>query len=434
LKEIDDMVFSHDEVKNSIRKYLESLPGLFSYRFAVPMSGPPTGNDVEIRVKGDDLDRLQYIGEIIKRELEEIPGVVDIEDSFLPGKNEVQILPDFDKLALHGLSVAQISSFVRQATFGFSISKFRGSGMEEFDIIVRLNKDQVVDLESLKNLRLQTPRGGLIDLKDIADFKIESGLAKIDHRDQKRIITITGNTTVYSENNVTRKRTSDEVVQELIGNKMTGKAGRLESFESRFPGYQMEFGGVVEEQRKSYQSLFMAFGVAILIIFAILATQFKSYVQPLIVMFVIPFSFIGVVFGLLVTGLPFSLTTLVAIVALAGVVVNDSLVLVDFVNRERADGVDRWNSLINAGATRLRPIILTTVTTIGGLLPMIFSTSKTVSDWKPMAVSIAFGLAFATIITLFIIPAFYSLVDSFFGKFNLTRFKSHKSYEECIRD
>jgi multidrug efflux pump subunit AcrB len=274
----------------------------------------------------------------------------------------------------------------------------------------------------------------MIDLKDIADFKIESSLAQIDHRDQKRIITITANTSFYTENGVRRKRTSDEVVQELVGNKLAGKPGRLENFESRFSGYQMEFGGVVEEQRKSYQSLFMAFGIAIMIIFAILATQFKSYVQPLIVMFVIPFSFIGVVLGLLLTGLPFSLTTLVAVVALAGVVVNDSLVLVDFVNRERLEGVDRWNSLINAGSTRLRPIILTTITTIGGLLPMIFSTSKTVSDWKPMAVSIAFGLAFATMITLFIIPAFYSLVDSFFGKLNLTRFKSHKSYEECVKE
>jgi multidrug efflux pump subunit AcrB len=434
LKEIDEMKYSHEQIKNSIRVFLDTLPGLYSYRFAVPMSGPPTGNDIELRVKGDDLQRLQYIGDIIKQELAGITGVVDIEDSFQPGKKEVQILPDYDKMAYYGISVAQLSAFVRQATYGFTISKFRGGSSKEFDIIVRLKKEQIVDLEDLKNLKLRTISGAMIALKDITDFKIETGLAQINHRDQKRIITITANTSFYTENGMTRKRTTDEVMQELTGSKLTGKSGRLENFESRFSGYQMEFGGVVEEQRKSYQSLFLAFGIAIMIIFAILATQFKSYVQPLIVMFVIPFSFIGVILGLLITGLPFSLTTLIAVVALAGVVVNDSLVLVDFVNRERQEGKDRWNSLINAGATRLRPIILTTITTIGGLLPMIFSTSKTVSDWKPMAVSIAFGLAFATLITLFVIPAFYSMVDSFFGKLNLTRFKTHESFNDCVKD
>ena len=167
-------------------------------------------------------------------------------------------------------------------------------------------------------------------------------------------------------------------------------------------------------------------------IFTILAAQFKSYVQPFIVMMTIPFSLIGVIVGLLVTGLPASLNSLVAVVALAGVVVNDSLVLVDFVNRERDQGIDRWNSLINAGALRLRPIILTSVTTIFGLMPMMLSTAEAVADWKPMAVSIAFGLAFATILTLFLIPVIYSLVDSLFGRIGVTRFKTHLSYKECV--
>ena len=430
----DKMNYNHEEIKNDIRNFMDDHPGIYSYKFAVPQSGPPTGKDIEIRVKGDNLERLQYIGDIIKTELGEITGVVDIEDSFLPGKKEVIIIPKYDKLSMYGLSVAQLSSFVRTASYGSTVSKFRGFGVDEYDIIVRLKEEQIKDLEDLKNLRIRTLSGNLIDLRDIADFKLESSLAQIDHWDKKRIITITGDTSFYTENGKTKKRTTDEVMNELLGNKLTGTVGRLANFEQRFSGYQLDFGGVVEEQRKSYQSLGLAFGIAIMIIFAVLATQFKSYVQPLIVMFVIPFSFIGVIAGLLITGLPFSLTTLVAVVALAGVVVNDSLVLVDFVNRERAMGVDRWNSLINAGATRLRPIILTTVTTIGGLLPMIFSTSKAVADWKPMAVSISFGLAFATMITLFIIPAVYSLVDSFFGRFHLTRFKSHKSYAECVTE
>ena len=228
------------------------------------------------------------------------------------------------------------------------------------------------------------------------------------------------------------KRSPNEVNEFLFGNQLLGKTGTLSNFSQRYPGYLIESGGVMEEQRKSYGSLYMAFIVAVLIIFTILAAQFKSYVQPLIVMTTVPFAFIGVIFGLWVTRLPFSLTTLTAFVALAGVVVNDSLVLVDFVNRLRDQGVDRWNSLIEAGKTRIRPIFLTTITTVSGLLPMIFSTSKASADWKPMAVSIAFGLVFATMLTLLVIPCIYSLVDSLFGKMKMTRFKQHLSIDEAL--
>ncbi len=432
LKDINDMKYSHTEIKKAIRSYLEKLPGLYTYQFSKPQQGAPTGNDVEIRVKGDNLERLKYIGNIIKDELEKIPGVVDIEDSFQPGKKEVQIIPKHERLALYGLSVSQIAGFIRTASYGTTISKYRGDGTDEYDIILRLKEDQIDDLNDLDNLKIRTRNGDLINLNELADFEIKSGLAQIKHRDKKRIIVITGNTTLYKDGNKMKKRSTDDVMQTLMGSRITGAEGTLSNFQQRFPGHILEFGGVAEEQKKSYTSLFLAFGVALLLIFTILAAQFKSYVQPFIVMMTIPFSLIGVIFGLLVTGLPASLNSLVAVVALAGVVVNDSLVLVDFVNRERDKGVDRWNSLINAGATRLRPIILTSVTTIFGLMPMILSTSQSASEWKPMAVSIAFGLAFATVLTLFVIPVIYSLMDSFFGRIGVTRFKTHLSYDDCV--
>ena len=432
LKDIDDMKYSHAEIKKTIRSYLEKIPGLYTYQFAKPQKGAPTGNDVEIRVKGDNLERLKYIGNIIKDELEKIPGVVDIEDSFQPGKKEVQIIPKHERLALYGLSVSQVAGFIRTASYGTTISKYRGDGTDEYDIILRLKEDQIDDLNDLDHLKIRTRNGDLINLNELAEFEIKSGLAQVRHRDKKRIIVITGNTSLYKDGEKMKKRSTDDVMQILMGNRITGAEGTLSNFQQRFPGHILELGGVAEEQKKSYTSLFLAFGVAILLIFTILATQFKSYVQPFIVMMTIPFSLIGVIFGLLVTGLPASLNSLVAIVALAGVVVNDSLVLVDFVNRERDNGVDRWNSLINAGAIRLRPIILTSVTTIFGLMPMILSTSQSASEWKPMAVSIAFGLAFATILTLFVIPVIYSLVDSLFGRFGVTRFKTHLSYKDCV--
>ncbi len=433
LVESDKMSYTHEEIKRSIRSFLDITPGVYSYGFALPTTGPPTGKDVEIRVKGDNLSRLEYIGDIIKNELAQIPGIVEIEDSFQPGKKEIKIYPDHEKLALYGLSVAQVAGLVRTASYGSTISKYRGDGIDEFDLIVRVKESQVDDLEEIKSLKIRNNMGSLIELRDIADFQLTSSLAIIEHRDRKRIITITGDTSIYSDKGTMKKLTTDEVMRKLQGNRITGEKGIFSNFSNRFPGYTIEYGGVQEEQKKSYDSLFLAFGIAIMLIFAILATVFKSYVQPLIVMLTIPFSFIGVIIGLLVTGLPFSLTTLVAVVALAGVVVNDSLVLVDFVNKEREKGVDRWNSLINAGAIRLRPIILTTITTIIGVMPMIISTSKAARDWKPMAVSIAFGLAFATLLTLFVIPVIYSLVDSLFGRLKLTRFRTHQSYRDCVR-
>jgi len=327
-----------------------------------------------------------------------------------------------------------VASVIRTACYGTEVSKFRGSGGEEYDMIVRVDREYIEDIENLKILKVRNYRGELVALQDIATFQIEQGLANIKHWDSKRAITITANTSDYMNGSRSKKRTPGEVNETLFGSQLKGTKGAFSNFSQKYPGYLIESGGVMEEQRKSYGSLYLAFIVAILIIFTILAAQFKSYVQPLIVMTTVPFAFIGVIFGLWVTRLPFSLTTLTAFVALAGVVVNDSLVLVDFVNRLREQGVDRWNSLIQAGKTRIRPIFLTTVTTVSGLMPIIFSTSRASADWKPMAVSIAFGLVFATMLTLLVIPCIYSLVDSLFGKMKLTRFKQHITIDEALRN
>jgi multidrug efflux pump subunit AcrB len=434
LIELDDMKFSNNQIKNRIRKYIETLPELYSFTFKDgEHGGPPTGEDIEIRIKGDDLTRLEEIGEYIISEIEKIPGTTDIETSFAEGKKEIRIIPKHDKMALYGLNVRNVSSLVSIASFGAPISKYRGSGMNEYDIILRVQNDQIEDLSDLENLPIRTMNGDVIALKEVADLEIGAGYAEIQHRDRKRLITVTGSVTTYPNGNGTKMRTADEVTNILRGNKISGEKGVLSGFSERFPGYQIEYGGQAEEQSKTNKSLYFAFGISLLLVFTILATQFKSAVQPLIVMITIPFAFIGVVFGLLVTGLPFSMMTMISIVALAGVVVNDALILVDFVNRERANGVDRWNSLINAGSIRLRPILMTTITTIAGFMPIMLSTSSTTSDWKPMAVSIAFGLAFATMLTLFAIPVIYSLIDSLFGKLGMTRFKTHLSYEECVK-
>ena len=432
LKEADERVNDYDHIKGVIRQYVSNLPGVYTYKFAQSRGGPPTGQDVDIRIKGDNLNRLKYIGNIVKNELSNIPGVVEIEDSFTSGKKEIQLIPDHNKLGIYGLTVGQVASAVRTASYGSTVSEYRGGSSDEYDIIVRLKESQMNNLEDLKELKIRTSRGSIIALREVVDLKLESSLSSIKHRDEKRLINVTASTTMYKEGNMMRKRTPDEVTQIIMGNKLTGQKGVFENFEKRFPGYQMELGGRAEEQRKSYGSLKLAFLIAILMVFAILATQFKSYIQPLIVMTTIPFAFIGVIFGLLVTQLPLSINTLVAIVALVGVVVNDSLVLVDFVNREREKGMNRWQSLINGGSIRLRPIMLTTITTIIGLMPMIISPGDAGRDWRPMAVAMAFGLAFATVLTLIVIPVIYSIVDSVGGRMGISRFKKHLTFKEAL--
>jgi len=183
-----------------------------------------------------------------------------------------------------------------------------------------------------------------------------------------------------------------------------------------YPGYEIEFGGEYEETQESFVSLFASFLVAILLIYLILGTEFQSFIQPLIVMFTVPFAFIGVVIGLVVMRYPFTLNAGVAIVALAGVVVNDSIVLVDFVKRARARGATRWESIVEAGCMRLRPILLTSITTILGVLPLAMGWGGVSASWGPMAAALAWGLAFATILTLFVIPSLFSIVDDIRAK------------------
>ena len=429
----DDMTYSHDEIRSSIRSYLKTIPELSSYAFKEgERGGAPTGNDVELRILGDDFDTLINIEEYLSEILSSINGVTDIESNLQEGKNEIHIVPRYDKIQMYGINESQISSLLATATYGRTVSQFRGSGIDEYDIIVKYEEDLVDNLAQLKSLKLRSSSGELIAVSEVADFVITKGYSEISHYDQKRVMTITANTSDYEVNGQTSRRTPSEVTSLLKGNKISGNEGLLSNFNQQYPGYELEYGGTAEQQSETYNSLYLALAIAILLIFTILSTQFGSYVQPFIVMFTIPFALIGVIFGLMITGLPFSVMTLISVVALAGVVVNDSLVLVDFVNKERERGVDRWNSLINAGKPRLRPILMTTITTIAGFMPMILSSSSASDDWKPLAVAMAFGLAFATTITLLVIPGLYSYVDSFFGRFKMTRFKTHISFKEAM--
>jgi len=239
-----------------------------------------------------------------------------------------------------------------------------------------------------------TPTGAAVPLKDVADIREEKGYADIHRFDGERAIT------VYAS--VDREKTTAfKVSQSLIS--------AFADIESLYPGYQLDFRGVFDEITESFSELWKLFIVGLLLIYVVLGAQFKSFIQPIIILFAVPFGIIGAMVGLLLANATLSIVAMFGIVALAGIVVNDSIVLIDFINRYRRNGSGRWRAILRGAGVRLRPILLTTITTVCGLIPMAIGLGGKSPIWMPLASTIIFGLTFATLLTLFVMPALYAI-------------------------
>jgi len=383
-----------DDIIDQLRKELRyiSVKSLEFYKFT---AGPPTGSPVEVQILGKYFDELKELAELLKEELAKMPGVFDIRDNFTPGKKEMKIIVDEDKASLLGLDIHQIAFAVRNAFEGRVATVFREAD-EEIDVIVKFREDARQSLSDIENMKIVNRAGQLIPFREVASIKIEQGYSTIHRYERDRSITISAD--------VDEKVNSAVVINQELQ--------RIFPDISRsYAGYKLHLGGQFEEFKTAFSSLFQLFAIGVLLIYLILATQFRSFFQPFIIMFTIPFAFIGAMIGLFIIQSHFSITTLFAIVALAGVAVNDAIVLISFVNNSRAKGDSRWKSLILAGRTRLRPVILTSITTIFGLLPMAIGISGKSEVWAPMASTIIWGLAFATVMTLFAIPSLYAIMD-----------------------
>ncbi|MFH1782414.1 MAG: efflux RND transporter permease subunit, partial [Candidatus Omnitrophota bacterium] len=252
------------------------------------------------------------------------------------------------------------------------------------------------DLDVFKKILVRNSYGNLISLEKVATIETVPGTTTIHHLDGKRVVTASSN---VDENKITS----------LKVNKLLGK--KFKDLSKRYIGYSVKYGGEQEETLDSLMSLLKAFFYAFLIIYLILASSFRSIVQPFIVMLAIPFGLIGVIIAFILHGLPFSFMAILGIVGLNGIVVNDSIVLVDFINKLRREGIDRKHSIIKAGQMRLRPVLLTTITTVGGLATVAYGIGGKDPFLVPMALTICWGIAFATILTLIVIPCIYSIVD-----------------------
>ncbi len=399
-----------DEVIASLREKTTNISGIEKLNFVKLQGGPPQGQDVEVKVKGDKFEQLVEIAERLKGTLGEIDGVEDIRDDFRIGKSELRIYLKSEKAAYFGMSTLQVAQTVRTAIEGAKATTYREAD-DAIDVIVKYDENRLQTIEQIKDMLITTPMGTTVPLKDVAHIVEEKGYSDIRRFEGERAIS------VYAT--VDRDKTTPFAVTEAL---MTSFA----NIESLYPGYRLDFRGVFDEIRESFADLQKLFIVGILVIYMILGAQFKSFTQPIIILFAVPFGMIGAMVGLLISNATLSMIAMFGIVALAGIVVNDSIVMIDFINKFRERGHNRWYAILKGGSIRLRPIILTSMTTIIGLIPMALGLGGKSPIWMPMAYTIIFGLAFATLMTLFVMPALYAIITdlrAFFLKDPEARFR-----------
>ncbi|VAX20821.1 Acriflavin resistance protein [hydrothermal vent metagenome] len=369
--------------------------------------GPPSGPPINVELSGPDYDLLSGLSLQVAETLKKIPGLVDLESDYSAGRPEISVTIDREQAAKYGFSTKDIANVIRTAIHGQKASTFRQS-KDEYDIRVRLQLNRRDRIEKLKSLFIKH-EGNLAPLSSFAKITTSSGYGDIAHIDQKRVITVS--TKLASGIN-------QNAMLATVKEKLTEKIALPE-------GYRMAYTGQDKEQQESEEFLTKAFIGALLLIAFVLILEFNSFATPLIILSSVVLSMIGVVIGLMVTVTPFGvIMTGVGVISLAGVVVNNSIVLLDYTILLRERGMGKYNAIVTAGMTRLRPVLLTAITTILGLMPMAVGISFdfkkfsliTQSDssewWGPMAVAIIFGLGFATVLTLVVVPTLYSLLDS----------------------
>lgn len=397
LTQAQDRKRTADEIIEEIREKTRDMEGFTDLRFDKAESGPPVGKAVEAKIRGEDFAVLDRIAGEYMDHLKGVNGTTDITWDHKPGKEEIRVKVDHNKAAVAGLSIGQIARTVRAVFEGGIATKIKPvKAEEETDVTVRFDRDKTKDISVFDEILVANTAGRLIPLKKVATIERAPGTTTIHHLDGKRVVTASCNVD-------TAKATSMQVNTLLMK--------KFRDISDRYLGYSVKYGGEQEETVDSLKSLLRAYFLAFLFVYLILASFFKSIVQPFVVMLAIPFGLIGVVFSFLAHGIPLSFLAILGVVSLNGIVVNDSIVLMDFINKLRAQGMERRESIIKAGQMRLRPVILTTVTTAGGLSTVAYGIGGRDPFLVPMAMALCWGLLFATALTLIVIPCIYSIVD-----------------------
>ncbi|MEZ4352725.1 MAG: efflux RND transporter permease subunit [Myxococcota bacterium] len=388
-----------ERARDIVREVAAANPSAISaWRVESERYGPPVGRPVEVRIQSEDFAVNKKIADELKVYLSTIPGVSGVDDNLKEGPREIRLEVDDERASRYGLTFEDLARALRGANDGIVSSSFRSpTAVEDDDIRVQLEPDQRDDVLDLLEVEVRGANGQLVRLADVADLEITRSYLAYRRVDGKRAVTVFADV-------------DDDLATSVSVNR--DLEARFADILERFPQVDIVYGGEYQESNEAIANTLAAFPVALLAIYMLLATLFRSYLQPFIVLTSVPIGFAGIVFGVGALGYTVSFSLLYAAVGLAGVVVNDALVLVDFTNRARSEGMPLLEAVSQAGAQRLRPVILTTMTTVVALLPMAFGLAGASKSYGPFAAAIAFGLLFAMLGTLYVIPLAYASLAS----------------------
>jgi HAE1 family hydrophobic/amphiphilic exporter-1 len=394
LKPLSERKRSTAEVVDEMRKKVSLIPGasIEVNEVSSAAMGASGGAAVSINIFGPDLDTLSELATNVEEVIKNVEGVRQTNTSISEGRPEAQIYVNRDKASYYGLGTAQVSAAIRTAVEGSVATTYKVDG-DEIDVRVGFPEGTGKKYSQLENTKILSALGIEVPLIEIADIKLEKGPITITREGQERYVTVSSD--------VFGKNTGDV-------NKDISK--RLDEMPLP-PGYSIRYGGEMEQIVDAFSSLILALLLAIVLVYMVMAAQFESLLHPFTIMFSLPLAFTGSALGLVLTGRALSVPAFIGVIMLAGIVVNNAIVLVDYINTLRGRGMDRLEAILKAGPTRLRPILMTTLTTVLGLIPLALGIGEGAEAQAPMATVVIGGLTTSTILTLVIIPVIYTLFD-----------------------
>jgi HAE1 family hydrophobic/amphiphilic exporter-1 len=395
LTDKEKRIRSAKEIASELRALVKKLPGVKKYTAsavsAIQKAFLGGGQPISIEILGHDIEMTNEVADKIKRIVEATPDAVDVSVSRKRPRPEVQVRLDRDKAASLGVNVALVADALRTNYYGFDDTKFREAG-DDFDIELRLKKDQRETIREIGETPITTLTGQTIKLRNVASVSEGFGPVEIERKNRTRVTKVQAGVQGRVLGDVVRDIREQTALLDLP------------------PGVSIEWGGEVEEQRKAFRDLTLLLILGIALVYMVMAGEFEDFVDPFIIMFSVPFAFVGVIWAFAVTAIPLNLMSFIGVIMLMGIVVKNAIVLVDYTKQLRARGMSLNEAVVTGGKTRLRPVLMTGLTTIFGMVPLALSRGEGSEVWNALGITVIGGLLVSGLVTLILVPLVYSLV------------------------
>lgn len=395
LVDLKDRDQSTSEIIEDIRKQVENIPGAeIKVEPASLMGDMGGGSPISIQIKGDELSQLKVLADRMVRTVSKVEGTTVVESSLEGGAPEATVFLDRNRIAAYGLSPMAVANSIQSSVMGTVATRFR-TGDDEVDVRVRYSELERENLSDLNDLSVTTPSGVQVPLNELGELKISEGPTTINRDDQERVVSV-----------------NSQIVGRDLGSIVKDIKKQVNEDIVLPAGYSIEYSGESQEMAEAFGNLGLALILAIVLVYMVLAAGFESFMYPFIIMFAMPVTVVGVVLGLFLTGRSLSVPAFIGIIMLAGIVVNNAIVLVDYINQLRARGMTREEAIVQAGPHRLRPILMTTLTTILGMLPLAIGIGEGAEVQAPLGTVVVGGLTTSTLLTLVVVPVMYIILDN----------------------